>query len=488
MTATAVTTEPSPFVSLKKLSCTQCGGELELHNRRAQYISCRYCGAVLDLNSETYQIIEQLTNPQNYPPFSFIELGVELELFGIRYIVIGRTRWQSEYKEYYQEYDDEDGWERGYSDEIWEYDEWLLLSQYKNYLYLIEDKKGFAISASVGPTAPNLPKTFAYKNINFIKNGAPGITQEYGANKILYFEGESTYLKKKGETAAFAMYQKKLSENDYLIGLENIPLEKFYGATIDCVFEWRIDSQQKLKEIEFFIEIPVSKELLRSAVIGGGDKYTQQAGVVDKLLNLRLLFFMLTLGFAMLTLLSLRDPKKVASKEFFSSEVDTTLKPLLSVDLLANKVYELQITVNSYKIDSARYISFVVTDEHNRILNSFDCAFWREVSFECDYEGCETYTDSNLQNSFTFKVDEPAKITIHAIQSLEDSQKERISLELSLYSSILLSRYFVLGLCISGISLLLLQVYLERNYWWHSAFIKGKRIKNEFELTYTQKK
>jgi ribosomal protein S27E len=480
MTATAVTTEPSPFISLKKLSCTQCGGELELHNRRAQYVSCRYCGAVLDLNSETYQVIQQLTNPQNYPPFSFIELGVELELFDIRYIVIGRTRWQSEYKEYYEEYDDEDGRERGYSDEVWEYDEWLLLSQYKNYLYLIEDKEGFAISASVGPTAPNLPKTFAYKNINFIKNGLPGITQEYGINKIVYFEGESTYLKKKGEEAAFAMYQKKLSEDDdNLIGLENIPLEKFYGATIDCVFEWRMDSQQKLKEIEFFVEIPVSKDLLGSAVIRGGDKYIEHAGVVNKLLNLRLLFFILTLGFAMLTLLSLRDPKKVASKEFFSSQVDTILKPILSVELFPNRIYELEIKANSYEIDSVRNISLVVTDENNQILNSFDCSFWHEISLDCDFESCETYTNSNLQNSFRFKVDKPVKVIIHAIQSLESREKKNISLELSLYT-ILLSRYFLLGLSIFGISLFLLQRYLKRNYWWHSAF-KRKENKNKFD-------
>jgi ribosomal protein S27E len=471
MTETAATMAQSPFTSFKKLSCTQCGGELELYNRRAQYVSCQYCGAVLDLNSETYRVIQQLTEPKSYPPFSFIELGVELELFGIRYIVIGRTRWESNYREYYEEYD-EDELEKGYSDEVWEYDEWLLLSQYNNYIYLIEDKKHFAISASVVPTAPNLPKTFAYKNINFIQNGAPGLTQEYGRNKILYFEGESTYLKKKGEVALFAMYQKMLSKNDNLIGLENIPLQKFYGVTIDCVFEWRMDSQRMLKEIEFFIEIPISKELLRSAIkVISGDAYIKQAGYINKLLNLRLLFFILTLGFAALALFSVKS-HKVTSKQFRSNEVDTTLKPLLSVALIPNNVYELELRSDKLDDPIGRDISLVVTDEHNRILNNFACAFWYETGEDCDSEGCETYIDSNLQNSFKFKVDKPSKITIHAIQSLESSQKNPIALELSLYN-IVLSRYFLLGLLIFGTSLLLLHNYLKSNYWWHPAF-KGK--------------
>lgn len=480
------------FVSAKKLSCTNCGGTLEVRNKRAQYISCLYCGAVLDLNSQTYQIIQQLQDPKEFRPYSFIRLGTELKLFGVNYIVIGRTRWQSIFKEYYEEIDEEGEIESGYTYETWEYDEWLLYSEYKNYLFLIEDREGFAISASIIPTKPNLPQKFEFQKISFFERTRGQIVQEYGKNVILYFEGESTYLKKLGEPAFFAMYRKSLPTKSSIAGLENIPLDEFAGEMVDYIVEWRVDEQNKPKEIEFFCEIPLSRTLVYTSVKNKEEFKIEEFNKKEAKVLFRWCFFLgiLTIGFGFLVLHSLqKTPRTVANLNFsaaaLSTPADTLPKPVLSVQLEPGNFYELQLKAEYHSKDEkdsysssfwenedtateiSSEVNLIILDEHNRIINHYSCSFWHVKGFECDEEGCLSFEDTNYTCKHQFKVEAPILIKIAALQVHKDTNGNYgnyFSYQLLILDDFITPTLFVIGFFISAIPFLFIYFYLKERW------------------------
>src|SRR3712207_130113 len=127
----------SYFQSVQQFKCVNCAGELNIINTRTRYIGCQYCGSVLDARSPAHEVITRLNAPAQFPPHSFIKLGMTAIFNGKKHQVLGRTRWKSEYQERWSE----EG-ETGYSSEQWEYDEWVLMSENRTYFYLIEDAEG----------------------------------------------------------------------------------------------------------------------------------------------------------------------------------------------------------------------------------------------------------------------------------------------------------------------------------------------------------
>ncbi len=150
--------------------------------------------------------------------------------------VIGRTRRQNDYKEYWVE----DG-ESGYSDETWILDEWLLISEDATYFTLVEDEEGYTIVKPVIPKYPSFPQGEKMQDFH---SGNKKRVLEYGETEILYYEGESTYLVRTGDKSAFSDYSGGRSTT--------------YSA------EWRYKNGE-VKEIEFFEEVPITRsELLKA--------------------------------------------------------------------------------------------------------------------------------------------------------------------------------------------------------------------------------
>ena len=219
---------------IHQFRCNSCGGNLELHNRRTRYVSCPYCGSVSDARDDSFKVLSENTNPAKFKSRSFLKIGLTGTFNKKEYKVIGRICWQNKYKEYWEE-----GAESGYSDESWTFDEWLLIDENGNYLTIIEDSDGYAISKSFIPKYPKLPKGEITND--FHKNRKKRVT-EHGISKVLYFEGESTYLIEAGSTVEFSQYEDNNSS---------------------FIAEWRFDNNNNIKEIEFFEEKPISKyELL----------------------------------------------------------------------------------------------------------------------------------------------------------------------------------------------------------------------------------
>jgi hypothetical protein len=221
--------------SVKQFTCNNCGGTLNIVNRRTKFVTCNYCGSVIDANTETNQIIAKLEEPGQFKPKSFVKLGLTCYFDDVEYMVIGRTRMRSTFKEYWAE----DG-EAGYSDEAWEYDEWLLLGERYNYFYLIEDKNGFGFSKSYIPKFPNIyPDDYISVESGKIENFDSQAIQrvlELGHAEVVHFEGESTYQIKPGDRVKFLIY----------------------NSGKNFTAEWRITENNDIKEIEFFEEYKLS--------------------------------------------------------------------------------------------------------------------------------------------------------------------------------------------------------------------------------------
>jgi predicted RNA-binding Zn-ribbon protein involved in translation (DUF1610 family) len=215
--------------SVEQFKCSSCGGELQVVNPRTNFIACQYCGTVQEAKTQDHKILLQLSKPSKFPPMRFIKLGMEAEFDGVKYKVIGRTRWRTQYKEW----DAESG---KYEDSTWQFDEWLLLSQYYSFVYLVEDREGFAMSYPFVPRHPNLPTQDGW--INNFYSGDRTRVSEYGKATIIHFEGESTYQIEVGKEINFAEYKA--------------------GNTVFVVESHFYKDSTELQEIEFWREPALS--------------------------------------------------------------------------------------------------------------------------------------------------------------------------------------------------------------------------------------
>ncbi len=222
---------------IRQFKCPSCGGQLELQNARTKYVACPYCGSVADASSDAYKVLTEGLHPEKFKTRSFLKLGMTGVFDGKTYKIIGRTAWKSDYYEYWSE----DG-ESGYSHEIWTYDEWLLINEDGIYKTILEDDEGYKTAVSYIPKYPYIANdTSRGKNFD---SGRKVRIKEYGKSEILYFEGESTYLVKPGDSVKFSMYG---------------------NSTFQYSAEWRYDEIGNMKEVEFFIERKLSKADLMEA-------------------------------------------------------------------------------------------------------------------------------------------------------------------------------------------------------------------------------
>lgn len=220
---------------IKQFNCPNCGNQLQLINKKTKYVGCNYCGAVSDPRSEVSKIIMKLNSPSKYPPFSFLKIGMSAVIHGFKYKIIGRTRWQTTHMEHWKE-----SYYEGYGTEKWVYDEWLLMGERFDYFYIIEDLEGFYLAKNIIPLNPILPSKGIVLSwgIDSDKKSQNQPLKEAGSAKVIFFEGETTYQIKPGDTIHYASYDKN---------------------QISYVIEWRVDDNRfEVKEVEFFEEKKLS--------------------------------------------------------------------------------------------------------------------------------------------------------------------------------------------------------------------------------------
>lgn len=422
------------FKSVRQFKCSNCAGELNIINKRTQFIGCQYCGAVLDASSEAHQVITKLNAPAGFSPQSFIKLGMKAVFNGKKHQVIGRTRWQSDYKEYWSE----DG-DTGYSDEKWEYDEWVLMSEDYTYFYLIEDKEGYAISKSFLPQYPNLPK--ATQINNFTSNKQERVV-EYGDSVVAYFEGESTYQIKAGDRVKFAQYNS--------------------GRT-GFITEWRLAADGKeIKEIEFFREEPVSRSQLLTAFEDNDSirQAKQAVGQINKRKRFqRITYWLTALVFFILMVSSSGDGNQIFSASYPVpaaaqtpvTEDDplilSTTKPMSLQKL--NRVYHIILSA-SIPDNSEVWTGLEILNEKGEVINAIEGDFYRASGDEAWQEdgesGVEHWEEDETLQSAYYRLDQPGTYSARIFALPTKSQEAKVNLKI--YEETTISRYYIMGLII----------------------------------------
>ncbi len=256
---------------IRQYKCPSCGGGLELQNPRTRYVACPYCGTVADIRSDAYHVLAKYANPSDYPPHGFLKLGKEGIIGDKAYKIIGRTHWKSEYTEHWYE-DGESGYEKG----SWEYDEWLLISEDATYFYIIQDPDGIHFSVPIIPPYPSLPQG---SSINDFYDNIERDAKEYGTAKILYFEGESTYLVKPGRVVGYSQYSQLVDPKK--------PMGVYADYSVNYIAEWRFNDEGEIQEVEFFKERRIKKWLVENAFMTEEEKLEKKQIEHERLLEKR---------------------------------------------------------------------------------------------------------------------------------------------------------------------------------------------------------
>lgn len=369
----------------RQFKCNSCGGELELQNKRTQYVACPYCGSVADASSDAFKVLTTNGNPSNFQPRTLLKIGLVGKIRNNTYKIIGRTCWKSNYQEYWAE----DGG-AGYSSEQWTFDEWLLLDEDGGYLSIIEDSEGFSFSESIIPKYPSIPVD---TKIDDFYTGNSNVATEYGKSEIMYFEGESTYQINIGDSASFSQYS--LSKTDYIA-------------------EWRFDENNKLKEVEFFKESPVSKGELQAAFSSDEDKAkiiaAYEAKVKVRKTNKRIFLFggliNLVLGIVLFALSPAGDDEPVF-KESFSGQSALAFKADNQVDSINYLVAKSDKTFKVVPSDKTLSITFnaVVPAESEavyklQVIDSKNSVVFNHSTFSCNYKKYKNSYDAVADGSF----------------------------------------------------------------------------------------
>ncbi len=402
------------LASVDQLNCKGCGNALSVLNPRAKYIACQYCGSVLDLSSEEHQILETIGKPEKHAPFSFLELGMIGNFEGRTYQLIARTRWRMKYKEYWYE----EG-ESGYSNEVWIYDEWLMMDENKTYFYLVEDKTGYWVSEEIVPETPMLLDSSLA--MQFYHGQPQRRVQEYGSAEVIFFEGESNYTIKKGDKIRFSTYKDR---------------------GIDYTAEWRMESESEVKEIEFFREVPVSRRKIIEA-FGSNEqveqlredegfwKFVYYGALIGALA-------MLVMGIASLA----TKGKVIFSDSVALSSIQDEGRLVGPLTMSEKDIHRVYLRVNEIRTNSEFYLLGYIMDQDSAVVNKVDGTY----SFYQGYDSDGKWTEKDASSSIRFKVRQPGDYYVKLFA--DSAQDQPGSAVVELRKGGFMGRYFLIAMVI----------------------------------------
>ena len=418
----------SKLASIKQFNCKGCGAAHEVKNPRARELACQYCGSVLDVQSEEHQILRKLGNPGKHDPFSFIRLGQNATFDGRSYQVLARTRWRQKYKEYWSE----EG-ETGYSNEIWIYDEWLLIDENRTYFYLVEDKEGYWRSEEIIPETPVLlPEDL---RMSLFKNQGRQIVREYGMAEVIHFEGESNYHIRSGDQIRFAMFRDR--------GLN-------YSS------EWRYGEDEEIKEVEFFCERPLSRRRLLEAFSDNPEVEALRQRMAKWGYVAKIALFTLLAMIAMVVISAIWDGSQVYQERFTFSGTNDEGIISQPIKLPKGGLYQLQLEATELATNSEGYVFAYVLDGEQQAIGKIEQNFYNWTG----YEDGEQWTEKDRDKSEVFRLDQGGTYYLQLFFNSEYTTPTEI--RATVFDGVLLTRYFVFGVILALIGYLYAG-YRQRN-------------------------
>jgi len=165
------------------IKCTNCAAPLTLlGGGRIETITCAYCKSVLDLN-DNYKVLSNFKNVKEKYTLPF-DIGMKGELKGVEYTIIGRVT----YREIEPPFE--------------EWSEFLLFSLLYGYVWLTYEQ-GHLLFSKRNRTFPSLSWDDTYFARNIAVEGHDYSAFNHYDAKIIYVEGELTWVAKKNDKVSF---------------------------------------------------------------------------------------------------------------------------------------------------------------------------------------------------------------------------------------------------------------------------------------------
>lgn len=177
---------------------------------------------------------------------SFIKLGMIGTFDSKTFQVVGRLRYRATYKEWDKE-------DRRYTSGHWTYDEWILVNESKEYLYLEEDKEGYSLYKEVKPDLPKIPKNIR-DDMRFFKKHYRSKTLEMGRSTVTFVEGESSWKAKVNDRSNYAEYKQ---------GRTTFTTEWSFKSDGKTINEVEFFRSEKVYAVDLYRAFGMKKELVR---------------------------------------------------------------------------------------------------------------------------------------------------------------------------------------------------------------------------------
>ena len=398
-------------VPTKALRCPSCSSPLDPALADPDVVTCGACGAVLDVSSSAEAALLTTLKPQFFSPASFIKLGLIGTFNGKKYQVIGRICYNCRIREW----DPEDS---AYYNEVWKFDQWVLVSEDKKYKYLCEDIEGYTIEESFVPTNPRMPAP-TDTHLTLDKDHRPQRILEFGNAEIAHFEGEFTWVPKLGEVTESAEYQ---------LGI------------VTYSVEWRRKpDSEEIEEVEFFQSTSIDRiELARAFDLREIIEEEERKKELERhYRKWSAAFFGAAAVCCVLFLYSCaHDGKKIADMQVNFQDIPEqglTHKP---IELKREGSVHLLKLTTKIQDNSWAWGGVELLDKSQQVVNAFERDFWRESGRDSD----GAWSESDLKQTSYFRLDNPG--TYYPRFFVDKGSASSGSLRLQIYEGVILSRYY----------------------------------------------
>lgn len=227
-------------LKIRQIECANCGAKIDIRcGLRSKTFACDYCGAVCQ-NNQVVSLQQQHGLKERFAPRSFLKLGMKGQFLGRTYQIVGRIRLSG----------------RDLHDvlDVWDWDEWFMISETGFPLWLQEDENGYTLFRPY--IADRYIDPYEISDRYFIENESFTVEESDYAT-VEYIEGELTWKSRPAETFSYVDLRKGIErfsieynskEIQYLKGkvLKKQELEEAFGLKIqDKTIDKKISESEK---------------------------------------------------------------------------------------------------------------------------------------------------------------------------------------------------------------------------------------------------
>ncbi|MEM9301122.1 MAG: hypothetical protein AAGE01_03370 [Pseudomonadota bacterium] len=413
-------TQPTEL-DVSQTTCPGCGAVLHRARPDAQAIACSYCGTRFMPADPAGTAVKTL-NPEHYRPRSFLRLGMVGRMGEHPCQVVGRMVWSGRCREW----DSED---RSWESNPWTYEEWLLLTENRQFFYLCHDDEGLSVATEFTPSQPNFPGRQDRKMT--LEAGRQRTVDEHGEYDLRYFEGEFGWVPQVGEPIATSEY----SSGKALLSAE----ARLHPESREIV------------ELEFFRTIPYTPkrlfrafdrdqelaELVRRKHVAGQYRRWRWASFATATL----------LGILAIVLGGAGDPVYSETYDFSAFGEDGIVAGPFELSK-AGRPHRLALSA-SIGDNSWAWIGAELLDTERNSINAMAGDFWRESGYDDGH-----WSESDVREEQHFRLTEPGRYFVRMQLEAGTAGTGRVSLQV--YENTILGRYYVVSAVIALVLGLLL--------------------------------